>query len=228
MAKPFARCLLPVALLLVAGCSGTSSSRDASRQADDDDNIKAPSERLVRDLLQAHFDANPVCTPFFAMPRDVSVDAEFELQRMQAFADAGLVRRDGELTLADPLRGSGQRKVIRYMLTPEGEKAIHPGSGAMASYKSVICYGRRAIGKVEIGDVTQATQSVEIRYRYTMKDQPAWVSAPAIRAFYPGFEKWLADRVAEGDSETLGFKDGEWSFDRTPAPAMFDIQQLGH
>ncbi len=219
--------LLPAALLLIAGCSGTSSE-EASWQADEEGNIEAPSERWAHDLLQTYFDANPVCTPFFAMPRDVPVDSTFEQQRMQAFADAGLVRREGEVTVADPLTGSGERHVIRYVLTPEGQKFIRAGSGAMASYKTVICYGRRAVGKVEVGSVDQTMRNVEIRYRHELKDKAAWLDAPSIRAFYPGFAKWRADREAEGDSETLDFRDGKWSFERAPVPEMFDIRQLGH
>lgn len=216
-----------LSLLSLAACSG-AASEEASWQADDEDNIEAPSESWVRGMLQAHFDANPVCTPFFAMPRDVRVDAEYEQRRMQAFVDVGLLHREGEVAIEDPLTGSGVRHVIRYTLTGEGEKYIHPGKGAVASYKSVICYGNRAIGKVTVGTVNQTMQSVEVEYRYELKNIAAWIDAPPIRAFYPGFEKWRADRQAEGDSETLGFRDGKWTFERTPAPAMFDIQQLGH
>ncbi|MGC4250154.1 MAG: hypothetical protein QM605_01470, partial [Sphingobium sp.] len=219
--------LLPAALLFVAGCSG-SSSEEVAWQPDEDGNIKASSESWARDFLQSHFDANPVCTPFFAMPRDVSVDSEYEQKRMQAFIDAGLVHREGEMSIADPGTGSGSRRVVRYTLTPEGQKSIHPGSGDMASYKMVICYGRRAIGKVEVGPVDQMMQNVEVKYGYALKDKPEWVTAPSINAFYPGLAKWLADREAEGDSEMLGFRDGKWSFDRSPRPEMFDIQQLGH
>jgi len=217
--------LLPV--LLLAACSG-SASEETSWQADDEGNIKAPSERWARDRLQAHFDVNPVCTPFFAMPRDVRVDATHEQERMQAFVDAGLVQREGEVAIDDPLTGPGVRHAIRYTLTPEGGTYIHPGKGAMASYKSVICYGNRAIGKVAVGEVSQNMQTVEIKYQYELKNKAAWIDTPAIRAFYPGFEKWRADREAEGDSETLAFRDGKWTFERMPAPAMFDIQQLGH
>lgn len=217
--------LLPV--LFLAACSGPASE-ETSWQADDEGNIKAPSESWARGMLQAHFDANPVCTPFFAMPRDVPVDAEHEQKRMQAFVDAGLVQREGEVAIDDPLTGSGVRHVVRYTLTPEGAKYIHPGKGAMASYKSVICYGNRAVGKVTVGAVDQTMQTVEVKYRYELKDRAAWTDTPSIRAFYPGFEKWRADREAEGDAEMLGFRDGKWTFERTPAPAMFDIQQLGH
>lgn len=223
------RAYLPffVALLSIGGCSG-SPSEEVSWQPDDEGNIKAPSERWVQDLLQAHFDANPVCTPFFTMPRDVAADAELEQKRMQAFVDAGLIRREGEVTVADPHTGSGVRHVVRYGLTPEGRKSIHPGSGPMASYKMVICYGRRAIGKVALGEVDQTMQNVDVKYRYELKDRAAWIDSPAVTAFYPGFAKWRADREAEGDSETLEFRNGKWSFERAPAPEMFDIQQLGH
>lgn len=225
MTRPRLLHILPV--LLLASCSG-SASEEASWQADDEGNIKGPSESWAEDMLQAHFDANPVCTPFFAMPRDVRVDAEHEHKRMQAFVDAGLVQREGEVAIDDPLTGSGVRHVIRYTLSGEGGKYIHPGKGAMASYKSVICYGNRAIGKIAVGEVSQNMQTVEVQYRYALKNKAAWIDTPSIRAFYPGFEKWRADREAEGDFETLGFRDGKWTFDRTPAPAMFDIQQLGH
>jgi len=217
--------LLPA--LFLAACSGQASDK-ASWQADAEGDIRPPSESRARDMLQAHFDKNPVCTPFFAMPHDVPADGTYEQKRMQAFVDAGLVRREGEVTLDDPQSGSGKRQVVRYGLTAGGRKSIRPGTGAMASYKSVICYGNRAVGKVTVGEVDQTMQTVEIEYRYGLKNAEPWIDAPSIRVFYPGFAKWRADREAEGEAETLRFRDGKWAFERTPAPAMFDIRQLGH
>lgn len=213
--------------LFLAACSGPASE-EASWQPDAEGNIKPPSESRARDMLQAHFDKNPICTPFFAMPHDVSADGTYEQKRMQAFVDAGLVRREGEVTVDDPLSGPGERHVIRYGLTDEGRKSIRPGTGAMASYKSVICYGNRAVGQVTVGEVDQTMQTVEVEYRYELKNAEPWIDAPSIRAFYPGFAKWRADREAEGDAEILRFRDGKWAFERAPAPAMFDIRQLGH
>lgn len=217
--------LLP--MLLFAGCSGPASE-EASWKADDEVNINAPSESSARDMLQAHFVANPVCAPFFAMPRDVRMDSEHEQKRMQAFVDAGLVQREGEVAIDDPLRSSGVRHVIRYTVTTEGKNYIHPGQGAMSSYETVICYGNRAVGKVMVRAIDQTMQTVRVDYLHKLKNQAAWINKPSIRAFYPGFETWRADREAEGDSEILGFRDGTWTFEQAPAPAMFDIQQLGH
>ena len=217
------RSLIAALLLALAGCSSPASDKDAW-STDGDTDVKAPSKTEVRTLLQGWFDDNLQCTPFFPIPHDIPADAEHRRKQMQAFVDAGLLRMEGELSLADPNAGSGQRRVIRYAPTPEGQKQFRPGTGVLKNQKTVLCYGRPEVKIVDVGDPDTTFNTLDITYRYRLTDVPAWAHSPAIHAFYPGFQEWLERE--EEEHETLVNKDGKWALERPPSPAMFDLQQL--
>jgi len=216
--------LIAASLLALAACS--PSSGGAGGAAGDDGEVQAPSTDEARAILQAWFDGNPQCTPFFAMPHDVPAESDYSRKQAQAFVDAGLLRPEGEMWIPDPNSGSGQRRVVRYVPTAEGQKQVRPGSGALDGQKAVICYGRRTVETVEVGEPDLLGGQVSVTYRYRLADIPAWARAPSILAFYPGFAGWL-DREEE-DHESLILKDGEWTLERPPSSGMFDFRQLAH
>lgn len=226
MAKFCAAMASPLFALAAAACSQSSTTDDGGWSSDEPQEARAPTESEVRALLEAHFKRNGACTPFFQMPRDLPVDSTYEQQRMDAFAAAGLVRREGELTLADPNTGSGTRRVVRYALTPEGATYIRPGSDAMADYRTVICYGRYAVDSVKVGSVSEGVADANITYRYRLVDPAPWLSAPAIQAKYANFASWRADRQAEDQNETLTLRDGKWELDPKAHPDLYDLRQL--
>ena len=186
--------LISVMLLALAACS--PSPDDEGRTADDGDDVKPPSNEAAREILQGWFDDNPQCTPFFQMPHDVPVKSEYSHRQAQAFVDAGLLRREGEVSIADPSAGSGQRRVVRYAATARGQDQFRPGSGALVDLKTVICYGKRKIGAVKVGGLDALGDRVSVTYRYRLADIPSWARAPTILTFYPTFKKWL-DREEE-------------------------------
>jgi len=215
--------LIPAVLLALAGCSSPASNEE-TWVAGDDEEITAPSKAEVHTLLQGWFDANLQCTPFFPLPHDIPADAEHRRKQMQAFIDAGLLRMGGELSLADPNSGSGQRRVIRYTATPEGEKQFRPGTGVLKNQKTVLCYGRPEVKIDNVGDPDTTFSRLEVTYRYRLTDIPAWARSPSILAFYPGFQERLERE--EEEHQTLYQKDGKWELERPPSLAMFDLQQL--
>lgn len=207
---------LPLAavLLLASACSQPASPDGAGQDGTEGEASK-PSDSQVRDILQAHLDRNPACTPFFAMPRDLPADAIHEQKRMEALAAAGLVRRE-------------EGSAIRYTVTSNGAKFIRPGTGALASAKSVICYGRYEVGEVEVGSVDAVIGTANVTYRYELKDAAPWLDAPAITAAYPDFSKWRAERQGEDQHETLHWRDGKWTVDQPSGPDMYDLRRLAH
>lgn len=217
------RFLIPAVLLALAGCSSPASDEE-TWAAGDDEEITAPSRAEVRTLLQNWFDANLHCTQFFPVPHDIPADAEHRRKQMQAFVDAGLLRMEGELSLADPNSGSGQRRVIRYAATPEGEKQFRPGTGVLKNQKTVLCYGRPEVKIDNVGDPDTNFSRLDVTYRYRLTDIPAWARSPSILAFYPGFQERLERE--EEEHQTLYQEDGKWVLERPPSLAMFDLQQL--
>ena len=217
------RFLIPAVLLALAGCSSPASNEE-TWVAGDDEEITAPSKAEVHTLLQGWFDANLQCTQFFPLPHDIPADAEHRRKQMQAFIDAGLLRMEGELSLADPNSGSGQRRVIRYIATPEGEKQFRPGTGVLKNQKTVLCYGRPEVKIDNVGDPDTTFNRLEVTYRYRLTDIPAWARSPSILAFYLGFQERLGRE--EEEHQTLYQKDGKWELERPPSLAMFDLQQL--
>lgn len=204
--------LLSGMLLLVSACS---QSQDDMTQGGAAGEASKPSEGEIRDILQAHLDQNPACTPFFAMPRDVPAAETHEQKRMDAFVAAGLVQREG---------GS----VVRYATTAEGAKYIRPGTGALSGDKSVICYGRYAVATVTVGSVDPVIGTANVTYRYALEDAAPWLDAPAIEAFYSGFRTWRAERQAEDQHETLRRRDGKWTVDQSSGSDMYDLRRLAH
>lgn len=213
--------LISATLLTLVACSPSQTEEEWT----DDGEVQAPSKDDVRKVLQGWFDDHPQCTPFFEMPHDVPVDAEYSRKQAQAFIDAGLLRQEGEVSIADLASGSGERRVIRYVATAEGEKQFRPGSGALADQKNMICYGTRKVEGVEVGEPDMLGNRVSVTYRYRLTDVPTWARSPSVRAFYPVFEEWLGRE--EEDHESLIHEDGEWKLERAPTSGMFDFRQPG-
>ncbi|WP_428630315.1 hypothetical protein [Sphingopyxis sp.] len=212
------------ALLALAACSPGSESNDWSVEGGDE--IRPPSSEDARRLLQSWFDANPQCTPFFTIPHDVAVEAEYSHRLAQAFVDAGLLERQGEVSIADPNSGSGARKVVRYIATPEGRTQFKPGKGALADTPTIVCYGTRDVKDVKVGEIGTMGDRVSVAYSYRLSKIPAWARSSSIVEFYPTFQQWL-DRDEEANEE-LVWKGGNWSLERPPSSGMFDLRQLSH
>jgi hypothetical protein len=187
--------------------------------------MDAPSAGEARDILQATFDANPECTPFFDLPHDVAADASYDRQQLQAFVDAGLLVAEGEAAVADFSAGTGQRTVVRYRATPEGLKIFRPGTGALAQQKTMVCYGTRKVGDVDVGQPDVLGTRVSVTYRYRLEAIPAWARSAAMTARYPSFEKFVAG--VKEDHGTLVRSEGAWKLEGPPPSDMYDFRQLG-
>lgn len=199
------------AAMLASACSQPAAPEGGSA----DGEPSALSEREARAILTEYLAENPACTPFFALPRDVPADATHEQKRMDAFAAAGLIRREP----------SGQG--VRYATTAEGAKFIGPGNGVLTGDRSVICYGRYEVDRVAVGSVDPVIGTANVTYRYVLKDAAAWLETPAIVAFYPDFGAWRAARQAEDQHETLRWHNGRWVVDQPSGPDMYDLRRLG-
>lgn len=216
--------LIAGSMLILAACSPPSEGEDWLAKGDGQ--VSAPSNEDARQVLQKWFDDNPQCSPFFPVPHDVAVDAEYTRQQAQVFVNAGLLQEEGELAIADPNSGSGARKVVRYDATPEGKAQFRPGTGALANMPTVICYGTRNVEDVKVGEIDAMGYRVSVAYHYRLSDVPRWARTTSIAAFYPTFPEWL-DREEEG-YEDLIWKNGKWSLERLPTSGMFDFRQLSH
>ncbi|WP_157220130.1 hypothetical protein [Flavisphingomonas formosensis] len=215
-----AACFMPV-----LACS-PSSPDESGFASGEEDTVPRLDPGEARSILQRWFDTHLQCTPFFAMPWDLPVDATYSRKRAQAFIDAGLLRFEGEQMIPDPNSGSGRRQVARYGPTPEGAKQFRPGAGDLKDMPVTLCYGRPVISDVEIGTVDDMMRQVDVTYRYRLANIPTWARAPSLQAFYPGFKDWLARE--EDARQTFRYKDGSWALEQDPSPARFDLRQLAH
>lgn len=211
---------LAILLATAAGCSKAGES-EAGLHGE----IDAPSASAARDILQATFDANPECAPFFDLPHDVAPDASYDRLQLQAFVDAGLLVAEGETTVTDPAAGAGHRAVVRYRATQQGLKTFRPGTGELAQQKTVICYGTRKVDDVEVGQLDILGTRVSVTYRYRLGAIPAWARSAAIAARYPSFEKFVSG--AKEDHGTLVQSGGAWKLEGPPPSEMYDFRQLG-
>lgn len=216
-----------VALALVAACSQPTSPETGGAEGDDGE-LRAPSTEDVQSIVKAYLTDNPACTPFFVMPRDLSLDATHERQRMDAFVAAGLLRREGEVSVVDPNVAGDARRMVRYSVTPEGAKFFHAGTGSMADYKSVICYGRYDVDTVKVGTVDPIMRTVSVTFRHRLVDPAPWIEVPAIQTFYPNFRSWREERQGEDLNATLEMRDGKWVVRNPTGPEMYDLRQLSH
>lgn len=216
--------LITGSVLILAACSPGSEGGDWS--AEGDGQVSAPSNDDARQVLQKWFDDNPQCTPFFPIPHDVAVESEWNRKQAQVFVDAGLLQQEGEVSIVDPNSGSGVRKVVRYVATPEGKAQFRPGTGALANTPTVICYGTRDVKDVKVGQIGTMGDRVSVAYSYRLNDVPPWARSTSVAAFYPTFQQWLGRE--EQDHEELILKDGKWSLERPPSSGMFDFRQLSH
>lgn len=206
--------------LAITGCSQGGESTAGA-----DDEAATLSVGEARKILQASFDAEGECTPFFDLPHDVARNASYDQQQLQAFVDAGLLRVESDVTVEDPASGSGQRDVVRYGATPEGLKIFRPGSGALAGQKTVVCYGTRKVEHVELGEPDVLGSRRSITYRYRVEGIPAWARSPSIAARYPRFEKFVTG--IKEDHGTLIRRGSGWQLEGPPPSDMFDFRQLG-
>lgn len=216
--------LITGSILILTACSPSSDGGGSSPEGDGE--ARSPSSEDARLVLQSWFDENPQCTPFFPVPYDVAVESEYNRKQAQVFVDAGLLRQEGEVAVADPNSGSGVRRVVRYSATPEGQKQVRPGTGALANTPAVICYGTRDVKDVKVGQIDTMGDRVSVAFSYRLNDVPAWARSAPVAAFYPTFQQWL-DRTEE-EHEDLIWKDGKWSLEGPPSSGMFDLRQLSH
>lgn len=216
--------LVTGSLLILGACS--PGAEDAGWSVEGDDQVRVLSNEEAKDVLQHWFDDNPQCTPFFPVPHEVAVEAEYSRKQAQVFVDAGLLQQAVEVSVTDPNAGSGARNVVRYVATAEGRKQFRPGTGALANIPTVICYGTRTVKDVKVGQIGTMGDRVSVAYRYRLKDVPPWARAASIAAFYPAFARWLERE--EEDQEELIWRDGKWSLERPPSSGMFDFRQLSH
>ena len=207
--------LAPLGFLLLIACSSADEDGYAASPYGDEDRFPPPSEADARAALQSYFDRQAECTPFFDLPRDVPANDDYTLRQMRAFVDAGLLRES-----------AGQGQSFRFAATPVGERQIRPGTGDAAGFRTVICYGRRKVGKVQVGEPDAFMKRVSVKYRYVLADVPAWAKNPSVIAFYPVFAKWLS-REAEAN-EDLEWNKGGWMLRRQQDLGLFDFRQQSH
>jgi hypothetical protein len=205
-------------VVLLAACSSADDELETAGGSQ-------PTKQEAKAILQASFNANRECTPYFDMPHDVPFDAQYDRQQLQAFVEAGLLRPAGEVRVTDPASGSGERRMARYEPTEAGQKEFGPGSGILSGQKTVICYGTRKIETVELGTPDVLGDRVSVTYRYHLDAVPAWARSPSIKAAYPSLETFLS--VREEDHGSLVLRDGEWQLEESPSPSMFDFKRSG-
>jgi hypothetical protein len=119
-------------------------------------------------------------------------------------------------------------RYARYVASTTGSQWLKPGKDTVFGSQTIICYGKRNIGKVQIGTPDAISPDrLGVKYEYTLVDIPSWTHAPSITTMYPG----LATRVkksVENDSEDLTHGGGKWALAQQTAFDAFDFRQQSH
>lgn len=218
--------LTMLAGLAMAACSAEPQADAVSQSTDDASST--PTEDSAREALQTYFDAHLQCTPFFDLPAEVREEpGSYRIKQLEAFVAAGLLQRTGNTTKLHEVTGAPER-YARYVASTTGSKWLKPGKDTVFGSQTIICYGKRKIGKVEVGTPDAISPDrLGVKYEYTLVDIPSWTHAPSITAMYPG----LATRVTgavESDSEDLVHRSGKWTLAQQTAFNAFDFRQQSH
>ena len=218
--------LTMLAGLAMAACSAEPQVDGVSQSTDDAS--PALNEDSARAALQTYFDAHLQCTPFFDLPAEVRDEpGSYRIKQLDSFVGAGVLQRIGNKTKPHEVTGAPE-SYARYVASTDGSKWLKPGKDTAFGSQTIICYGKRRIGKVQVGTPDEISPDrLGVKYDYTLVDIPSWTHAPSITAIYPGLAT-RATGAVESDSEDLVYGGGKWTLAKQTAFDAFDFRQLSH
>ncbi len=178
MIKPnmFRMTLACTAILLIAGCSKTDTSKI---------NFKA--------AINNYYAAHPVC--LWSQPKKFPVQAatadESKTEGYDALTDAALLTRT---TAEKKVFILGSKQVNNYDVSDKGRSAwtqdpTQPGYGNF-------CYGHRQATSIDSSSTTvnaSGTKTAQVNYHFTTGDVPAWAQSQEMKTAFPKLNDTLAD-----------------------------------